>query len=374
MTKMTTLKPIDNNSMGLNSKLDSMSKSMTVESKVCLIGSGNWASVIARIIGENVKTLDHFNQNINMWVFEEIVNGQKLTDIINTTNENVKYLPGHKLPTNVRATPNMEEVVSGADYIIVCLPHQFVKRTCMQMKPFVKPTAVGISLVKGFEVTDTGAELMTDLLEEMLNIPFGVLSGANIANEVAENQFCEATIGFSNLDQGAEWKRLFDTSYFHVSVIADVKGPQICGALKNVVAIAAGIVDGLKYGDNTKAAIMRIGLMEIRNYSKLFYKGIEDNTFFESCGIADLITTCNGGRNRKAGAAMVEKKMSIEQIEAELLGGQKLQGTLTAREVYQVLRKANQLNNFPLFVTVYKICYEQLTPEKLVSLFNSVAK
>ena len=341
----------------------------TAKPKVCLIGSGNWASTIAMIIGDNVQKLEHFENQVNMWVFEETVNHKKLTEIINETHENVKYLPGFKIPSNVVASPNMEEVVSGSDFIIVCLPHQFVKKTCAQMKPFIKSSAIGISLVKGFEVTDSGAELMTDVLEEMLGIPFGVLSGANIANEVAAGQFCEATIGFSNLDQGLEWKRLFYTSYFHVSVIKDVKGPQVCGALKNVVAIAAGIIDGLKYGDNTKAAIMRIGLMEIRHYSKLFYNGIEDNTFFESCGIADLITTCNGGRNRKAGEAMVLKGMSIEQIEQELLGGQKLQGTLTAREVYQVLMKANQLNGFPLFTTVYKICYEQLSPLKLVNLF-----
>eukprot|EP00835_Amoeboradix_gromovi_P001931 NODE_99_length_20944_cov_0.552746.p3 type:complete len:358 gc:universal NODE_99_length_20944_cov_0.552746:10827-11900(+) len=345
---------------------------VTHEKKVCLIGSGNWASTIAMIVGQNVAKFEDFDNEIKMWVFEEDIDGKKLTSIINTKHENVKYLPGHAIPANVIATSDMEDVVTGADYIIICLPHQFVKKTCTQMKSFVKPSAVGISLVKGFEVTEDGAELMTDVLEEMLKIQFGVLSGANIANEVAKGQFCEATVAFSKIDQGLQWKKLFDTSFFHVNVIKDVKGPQVCGALKNVVAIAAGIISGLQYGDNTKAAIMRIGLMEIRKYCHKFYDGIEDETFFESCGVADLITTCNGGRNRKAGQAMVQQNMTIEQIEAELLGGQKLQGTLTAREVYQVLRKANQLNAFPLFTTVYKICYEQLSPRMLVNLFNDI--
>eukprot|EP00834_Sanchytrium_tribonematis_P005989 NODE_405_length_7994_cov_0.788600.p2 type:complete len:359 gc:universal NODE_405_length_7994_cov_0.788600:1640-2716(+) len=358
--------------MGINrNALSKMYDTMTVEHKVCIIGSGNWASTIAMIIGENVKIFEQFNKEIKMWVFEELVNGRKLTEIINETHENPKYLPGFKLPTNIVATSNIEDTVKDADYIIVCLPHQFVKKTCEPIKSVVKQSAIGISLVKGFEVTETGAELMTDVLENLLNIPFGVLSGANIANEVAAGQFCEATVAFKNLDRGLEWKKLFNTSFFHVRVIKDIKGPQVCGALKNVVAIAAGIIEGLKYGDNTKAAIMRIGLAEIKSYCHKYYDGVDDSTFFESCGIADLITTCNGGRNRKAGIAMVEKQMSIEQIEMELLGGQKLQGTLTAREVYQVLRKSNQLAHFPLFTTVYKICYEQLSPKKLVTLFES---
>ncbi len=349
--------------------LGQMLNTMTLDKKVCLIGSGNWASTIAMIVGENVKNFDQFSNEIKMWVFEEQVNGKNLTDIINDTHENPKYLPGFKIPTNVAAMSDIKRVVEDADYIIVCLPHQFVRKTCEQMKSVIKPSAIGISLVKGFEVTEHGSELMTDVLEEVLNVKFGVLSGANIANEVAAGEFCEATIAFSNYDQGLEWKKLFHSSFFHVNVIKDVKGPQVCGALKNVVAIAAGIVDGLKYGDNTKAAIMRIGLEEIRNYCFKFYNGIEESTFFESCGIADLITTCSGGRNRKAGQAMVEKGMTIDQIEMELLGGQKLQGTLTAREVYQVLRRENQLNQFPLFTTVYRICYDQLDPKKLVSLF-----
>jgi glycerol-3-phosphate dehydrogenase (NAD+) len=121
-------------------------------------------------------------------------------------------------------------------------------------------------------------------------------------------------------------------------------------------------------GDNTKAAIIRIGLMEMRHFCKTFYSGVKDETFFESCGVADLITTCYGGRNRRVAEAFVLTGKSFNQLETELLNGQKLQGTLTASEIHKILANKNLVKEFPLFNAVYRIVYENSNPSIITDL------
>ena len=117
--------------------------------KVCIVGSGNWGSAIAKLVGFNAARLsDTFVRDVNMWVFEEVVNGRKLTEIINTDHENVKYLPGRTLPTNIIAIPDITEAATEADILIFVLPHQFIMRACQRLVGKLKPGAVGLSLVK----------------------------------------------------------------------------------------------------------------------------------------------------------------------------------------------------------------------------------
>jgi glycerol-3-phosphate dehydrogenase (NAD+) len=152
-------------------------------------------------------------------------------------------------------------------------------------------------------------------------------------------------------------KSLFHRRYFHVRVVSDVAGVSLGGALKNIVALAAGFVDGLKWGDNAKAAIMRVGLLEMVDFGKKFFpKSVYTGTFTEeSCGVADLITTCAGGRNHRCAKLSIERRVSIEEVEAKELNGQKLQGTLTTREVNKFLKSQGMEEEFPLFTAVYNI-------------------
>ncbi|KAI9140122.1 NAD-dependent glycerol-3-phosphate dehydrogenase C-terminus-domain-containing protein [Paraphysoderma sedebokerense] len=334
--------------------------------KVCLIGSGNWGSAIAKIVGRNVHDFPEFDKEVKMWVYEEIINGQKLTDIINDKHENVKYLAGIKLPPNVLAVPDLVETCRDATILVFVVPHQFVKGICAQLKGKIRHDAKAISLIKGVDVGFAGLQLISDVIQSHLDIDVSVLMGANIASEVAEEQFCETTIGYTNPTNADLMYKIFHTPYFRVNIVPDVAGVEICGALKNVVAVGAGFVDGLKYGDNTKSAIIRIGLMEMKKFAKMFYRGVRDETFFESCGVADLITTCYGGRNRRVAEAMVVTGKSFEVLEKEMLNGQKLQGTLTAKEIYELLLKKDLVKEFPLMVTVYRICYENLPVEHIV--------
>ncbi|CAA0820147.1 Glycerol-3-phosphate dehydrogenase [Striga hermonthica] len=341
-----------------------------VKSRVTVVGSGNWGSVAAKLIASNTLRLNSFHDEVRMWVYEEkLPTGEKLTQVINRTNENVKYLPGVKLGKNVVADPDLENAVKDANMLVFVTPHQFMEGICKRLVGKIMPNAEAISLIKGMEVKKEGPCMISSLISDQLGVNCCVLMGANIANEIAVEKFSEATVGYRKDKQTADqWVHLFNTSYFMVSAVQDVEGVELCGTLKNVVAIAAGFVDGLDMGNNTKAAIMRIGLREMKAISKLLFPTVKDSTFFESCGVADLITTCLGGRNRKCAEAFARNggKRSFDELEAEMLQGQKLQGVSTAKEVYEVLSHRKWLELFPLFSTVHEICIGQLPPTAIV--------
>uniref|UniRef100_A0A0D9VAU6 Glycerol-3-phosphate dehydrogenase [NAD(+)] n=1 Tax=Leersia perrieri TaxID=77586 RepID=A0A0D9VAU6_9ORYZ len=307
------------------------------KNRVAVIGSGNWGSVASRLIASNTAKLPSFHDEVRMWVFEEILpTGKKLSESINQANENCKYLPGIKLGANVIADPDLENAVKDANMLVFVTPHQFVEGICKKLVGKLRPGAEAISLIKGMEI--------------------------------AVEKFSEATIGYKkDKEVATRWAKLFTTPYF---LVEDIEGVEFCGTLKNVVAIAAGLVDGLDMGNNTKAAIMRIGLREMRAFSKLLFPSVRDSTFFESCGVADLITTCLGGRNRRVAEAFARNggKRSFDDLEAEMLHGQKLQGVSTAKEVYEVLTYRGWQELFPLLSTVHEICIGQLPPTSISSL------
>ncbi|KAF4520037.1 hypothetical protein B566_EDAN008324 [Ephemera danica] len=341
---------------------------MADHKKVCIVGSGNWGSAIAKIVGNNVQKFEYLDNRVTMHVHEEMVDGKKLTEIINETHENVKYLPGHKLPANVIAVPDIVEAAKDADVLIFVVPHQFIRGLCKAMVGKIKSTAVGLSLIKGFDRAEGGGiKLISHIIAEELKINVSVLMGANLAHEVADEKFCETTIGCKDKDMGPLFRDIIQTDYFRVVVVDDVDTVEVCGALKNIVACGAGFVDGLDYGDNTKAAVIRLGLMEMIKFAEVFYPGSQLGTFFESCGVADLITTCYGGRNRKVSEAFVRTKKTIKELEDEMLNGQKLQGPYTAEEVNYMLRNKDMEDRFPLFTAIHKICTGELPPEQMVA-------
>ncbi|ORY32516.1 NAD-dependent glycerol-3-phosphate dehydrogenase N-terminus-domain-containing protein [Naematelia encephala] len=335
--------------------------------KVAIIGSGNWGSAIARLAGQNVaKHPDVFDQRVPIWVFEEEFKGKKLTEIINTTHVNEKYLPGIQLPENIVAVPDLVEAIKGATALVFVMPHQFLGRIIEQLEGKIEKGVKAVSLIKGVDVKGSEIHIFADVLEEKLGISCSALSGANIASEVATDRFSETTIGYRKKEEGELWKKLFETHNFRVDLIDDVAGVSLCGALKNIVAVAAGFIDGLQYGNNSKAAVMRIGLIEMKNFCQEFFENVKMETFLEeSAGVADLITSCLGGRNRKCAEAFVTQKKPFDVLEKEMLNGQKLQGIHTAKEVYTFLQARNRAGAYKLFDKVYKISWEGMPVEQL---------
>lgn len=348
---------------------------------------------------------DRWQPTVNMWVYEETLpDGRLLSNVINTEHENVKsvisilqtintfaskvvyvccvpyrYLPGFKLPENVVAITDLVESCKDATMLVFVVPHQFVERICKQLAGKIRSDARAISLIKGLDEssnTSNDIDLISRKISFMLSIDVSVLMGANLANDIAAERFSEATIGYSQMQLATaqEWRELFETKYFRIELIDDVCGVEICGALKNIVAVASGFVDGLYgegQGNNSKAAVMRLGMQEIRRFCALFDPStIQEETFWASCGLADMITSCYGGRNRKFGDAFIREKLAaannpsvqasitIEGLENKLLNGQKLQGPATALKVYHYLTAQNLTQDYPLFNTVYRICYE----------------
>ncbi|KAL7416226.1 NAD-dependent glycerol-3-phosphate dehydrogenase N-terminus-domain-containing protein [Mrakia frigida] len=355
--------------MAIASTSKGAASSTTKKDKVAIIGSGNWGSAVARLAGINVErhsTL--FDPEVVMWTREEQHHGRNLTEIINTEHINKKYLPGIELPISVRAEPDLLKAVEGATALVFVVPHQFLNTVLDQIKGHIAEGAVAISCIKGVDVEDGVISIFADVIETALGTSCSALSGANIASEVAQGRFSETTVGYRHFKEGEMWQKLFQTKHFRVQLVDDVAGVSLCGALKNIVAVAAGFIDGLEWGNNSKAAIMRIGLLEIKQFCFEFFPGVKSNTFLqESAGFADIVTTCLGGRNRMCSEAYVRTGKSFDVIEKELLKGQKLQGIYTAREIHVFLKSRNRVEAYPLFQTVHEICWKGLEPKMITS-------
>ncbi|CDO64952.1 glycerol-3-phosphate dehydrogenase, putative [Plasmodium reichenowi] len=343
--------------------------------KVSIIGSGNWGTVVSKIIGMNAQKLKIFHPIVKMYVKEEIVEEEKLSDIINKKKENIKYMKGMKIPENILAISNLKEVIDDADLLIFVLPHQYLDNVLDEIvqNNNLKKNARAISLIKGIKMVRSKPQLLSDIIEKKLDIECLALSGSNIAEELSREHFSESTIGFEKKGNEVIWQNLFDRTYFKVNCIQDKPGVEICGALKNVIALGVGFIDGLTASYNTKSAIIRIGLEEMKKFAKMFFPNVLDETFLDSCGLADLITTCLGGRNFKCAKEFAKRKGrdSWELIEAELLNGQKLQGIDTTKEVYDVLEYHQLKTEFPLICTIYEISFQKKNPCSIIDVLST---
>uniref|UniRef100_A0A671KN48 Glycerol-3-phosphate dehydrogenase [NAD(+)] n=1 Tax=Sinocyclocheilus anshuiensis TaxID=1608454 RepID=A0A671KN48_9TELE len=251
------------------------------------------------------------------------------------------------------AVPDLLDAAKSADILLFVIPHQFIGRVCDTMKGKINPDALGMSLIKGVDEGPDRLKLISEVIHEKLGIKMSVLMGANIANEVADEKFCETTIGCRDQAQGALLKELMQTHHFRVTVVQEADVVEICGALKNIVAVGAGFCDGLGFGDNTKAAVIRLSLMEMISFARSLLQ-------LSWRAVVSLISLQHAMEDEIGKSRRPSPRLSLEELEKEMLNGQKLQGPATAAEDQTLKTHLNVLSShrFPLFNAVYEICYE----------------
>ncbi len=278
---------------------------------VSVIGAGSWGIALALLLAKN-------GNKVTVWsiVKEEI-------EMLNEKREHVDKLPGVPLPSDMIFTTDLEEAIKGKKVIVLAVPSVFTRGTANKMKEYVEEGQIIVNVAKGIE--ESTLMTLSDIIEEEIpQADVAVLSGPSHAEEVGRGVPTTIVVGAKSEETAVYLQNMFMNDVFRVYTSSDILGMELGGALKNVVALAAGIADGLGYGDNTKAALITRGIAEISRLGVAM--GGKAESFYGLTGIGDLIVTCASihSRNRKAGVligqgktmdeAMKEVKMVVEGV------------------------------------------------------------
>lgn len=306
-----------------------------------MIGAGSWGTAVAILLANK-------GYDIKLWVRDS-----ELVDAIKNTRENAAYLPEAKLPGRIDASADIEYCCSGSEIIIIATPSHAMRDMCMKMSPLVKKEQVIVSLTKGIE--NVTLLRMSEIIKEMMpDNEVAVVSGPSHAEEVAKN-IPTAVVASSVKRTVAEYiQDVFMTPAFRVYTNPDITGVELGGALKNIIALGAGIIDGLGLGDNTKAAIMTRGIVEMARLGESL--GANRNTFAGLSGIGDLIVTCTSmhSRNRRAGIAIGQGK-TVDEV----VGGTRMvvEGIRTTKSAYLLAQK--QKVEMPITQEIYNLLFNK---------------
>ncbi|MFU8764404.1 MAG: NAD(P)H-dependent glycerol-3-phosphate dehydrogenase [Haliea sp.] len=271
--------------------------------KVGLLGGGSWGTTVAALVARNAPVV--------LWA-----RNPETVREINTHHSNETYLPGARLPEKLRATADIGEAVAGADVVVMGIPSQNFRSVLQEVRKHIRPWVPVISLTKGLEL-DTRMRMTEIIAEVMPGHPVGVLTGPNLAREIMAGQAAASVIAMEDATILRELQCLFSSGLFRVYTNTDVIGCELGGVLKNIIAIAVGMGDGLGAGDNTRAALITRGLAEISRLGCAM--GGQPETFAGLAGIGDMIATCTSpqSRNRHVGMELGRGK-SMETISAEM--------------------------------------------------------
>ena len=272
--------------------------------KISVIGSGSWGTAIAWLLCNN-------GHDLTLWSYLEEEN-----EMLCESHENKDKLPGVILPETVKYTTSLEKAVNGADMLIMAVPSVAVRATSKNLKALVPDGMIIVDVAKGIE--EATLKIMTDVIEEEIpQANVAVLSGPSHAEEVGKGLPTTIVAGAHDIETAKRIQDVFMNPVFRVYTSLDMLGIEIGAALKNVIALAAGIADGLGYGDNTKAALITRGIAEI---SRLGVEmGAKASTFSGLTGIGDLVVTCASmhSRNRRAGI-LIGQGMSMQEAMDEV--------------------------------------------------------
>lgn len=311
--------------------------------KIGVLGAGSWGTTLAALLAG--KGFD-----VKLWVREP-----EVFEEIRKTNENKTFLPGVKLPSNLTPCREFKEALSGAFIVLCVVPSHGLRAVFSQALPFISKDAVIVSATKGMEEATglTAAGILNDVLKGVSHDGIVALSGPTFATELALKLPAAATAASLSARAGAKAQQAFSTPYFRVYTNADVIGVELGGALKNVMAIASGISDGLKLGHNARAALITRGLAEM---TRLGVKmGANPLTFSGLSGMGDLVLTCTGplSRNYSVGVAIGQGKSMDEITKGMTMVAEGVKTSRAARSL-----AASVGVDMPITSAVYSVLYE----------------
>ncbi|MDP9222403.1 MAG: NAD(P)-dependent glycerol-3-phosphate dehydrogenase [Actinomycetota bacterium] len=320
--------------------------------KIAFIGAGSWGTATASLVAAK-------NQ------YETVLWARRaeLAETINLYHENPEYLPDLVLPENLLATHVMEEAVSDAGVVIMAVPSHGFRTVLREVARSAPVGAVYVSLTKGLEVSTRKrmSQVLADEVKSISPSSIAVLTGPNLAKEVAQGFPAASTIACADASTGGMLQELFHTPAFSCYTNNDVVGSELGGAFKNVIAIAAGIADGLGYGDNTKSTVMTRGLAEMARFSVCF--GAQPLTFLGLAGVGDLMATCASAQSRNHTVGIeLGKGRRIEEI----IGSMRMvaEGVKSCKPIFELGEEAGV--RMPITENVVRICHEGAPVEDVI--------
>ncbi len=315
--------------------------------KIAVIGAGSWGTSLAILLAKNghsTKLWGHKYHHV-----EELIKDR----------ENKKYLQGILFPEKLLPVSDLDSAVQSANVVVMAVPSHALRDIFTKVSPFLEDNCRLISAVKGVENETllTMSQVMQDVLDKsskvIKGVEIGVLSGPSFAQEVALEFPTAVTLGFKEIQFAIEMQKLFVNDYFRVYASRDVLGIEICAALKNVIAIAAGVCEGLGYGLNTRAALITRGLAEMRRLGRRL--NTDDTTFSGLSGIGDLILTCTGdlSRNRRVGIQLGKGKKLKEIVDEMCMVAE---GVKNTKSMHDLAKKLDI--EMPILEQVYQIVHK----------------
>lgn len=307
--------------------------------KVVVLGGGSWGTALALVLAKN-------GIDVDIWMRDK-----SQCETMNYARENLKYLPGVIIPKNINATNDIESALKEKTIIVSAIPTQGLRENLKQMKKYITKDQIIVNVSKGIEVGSL-CRISEIVKEELPENEYAVLSGPSHAEEVAKDIPTTVVVAANKKNIAERVQDVFMTPKFRVYTNPDVTGVEIGGALKNIIALGAGISDGLGYGDNTKAALMSRGVVEIARLGKNL--GGIGATFGGLSGIGDLIVTCTSmhSRNRRAGILIGEGKKLDEVVDSI---GMVVEGVKTTKAAYELAQKRGI--EMPITKEIYDVLY-----------------
>ncbi|MBP1933468.1 NAD(P)H-dependent glycerol-3-phosphate dehydrogenase [Ammoniphilus resinae] len=319
--------------------------------RVGIVGSGSWGTALAIVLADNAH-------QVEIWARRS-----EQADEINRNHTNEEYLPGIQLPDTIKASSKLEQVVEGKEMILFVVPSHSIRQVARQVSGYIPQEALIIHAIKGLEL-ETHKRISEILLEELpvpLHERIAVLSGPSHAEEVSKRSPTTVVVASNSIKTAEEAQDALINQHFRVYTNPDVVGLEIGGALKNIIALGAGISDGLQFGDNAKAALMTRGLAEISRLG--VYMGANPLTFSGLAGVGDLIVTCTSkhSRNWRAGN-MLGQGHSLQEVLSVM--GMVVEGVKTTKASYELSFQCGI--EMPITQQLYQVLFENKEPRKAV--------